>query len=261
MLRSLLFGLATLAVVAANPSAFGADKPAPDTRLYEMRIYTAAAGKFEALHARFRNHTVKLLEKHGITSVGYWVPVDPKVEMIYFVLAYKDRADRDAKFKAFMDDPEWKKTFADSEKDGKLVDKVEQHFLTTTDYSPALKIGKANAERVFELRTYTATEGNLDGLNARFRNHTLKLFEKHGMTNFVYWNLAAGEKNEKLMLIYLLAHKSVDAAKTSFDNFRKDPDWVAARTESEKKAGGSLTAAKDGVKSVFLKATDYSPTK
>ena len=58
-----------------------------------------------------------------------------------------------------------------------------------------------------------------------------------------------------------LAHQSVEAAKASFDAFRKDPDWIAAKDASEKAAGGSLTVETDGVKSVFLKATDYSPTR
>lgn len=139
--------------------------------------------------------------------------------------------------------------------------------------------------RLFELRVYYAHKGKLDALNARFRDHTLKLFEKHGMMNVAYWTLAEGGKAtcgqllaalspagaDKVdvdantparprALVYLLAHKSPEAAKKSFDTFRADPDWVKARTESEKKASGSLTV-KDGVKSLFLKATDYSPMK
>src|SRR5262249_41637871 len=145
------------------------------------------------------------------------------------------------------------------EKDGKLVSKVDSLLLNATDYSPPIK-PVAGPERVFELRTYTASPGNLANLNARFRDHTLKLFEKHGMTNFAYWVPIKDQKNADVTLIYMLAHKSEDAAKASFKAFREDPDWVKAREESEKKAGGSLTA-KDGVKSQFLKATDYSPTK
>ena len=61
------------------------------------------------------------------------------------------------------------------------------------------------------------------------------------------------------MLIYLLAHKTIEASKASFDEFRKDPEWIKARTDSEQKAGGSLTAAQNGVVSEFLVATDYSP--
>src|SRR5438034_60289 len=115
--------------------------------------------------------------------------------------------------------------------------------------------------RVEEMRVYYAAPGKLDALNARFRDHTLKLFERHGMTNVVYWHLLPDEKGADNTLIYLLAHKSPEAAKASFDAFRKDPDWVKARTESETKAGGSLTEAKGGVVSEILKPTDYSPLK
>src|SRR5262249_34335631 len=132
-------------------------------------------------------------------------------------------------------------------------------LLSATDYSPAIEPHGAG-KHVFELRVYTASEGNLERLNARFREHTCKLFEKHGMTNVGYWVPLKDQKGADNTLIYLLAHRSVDAAKASFDAFRKDPDWIAARKASEEKAGGSLTV-KDGVKSTFLNATDYSPSK
>jgi hypothetical protein len=81
------------------------------------------------------------------------------------------------------------------------------------------------------------------------------------MTNVVYWNALKGQKGEDTQLVYLLAHKSEDAAKKSFDSFRQDADWVAAKKASEEKGGGSLTEPKGGVKSEFLKPTDYSPLK
>lgn len=109
--------------------------------------------------------------------------------------------------------------------------------------------------RVFELRTYTTHPGKLDALNARFRNHTVKLFEKHGMTNVVYTTPMDAPQSQNT-LIYLLAHKSREAAKASFDAFRSDPDWVKARTESE--AAGPIVIKVD---SVFLTPTDYSPMK
>src|SRR5437773_1297614 len=93
-------------------------------------------------------------------------------------------------------------------------------------------------ERVFEMRTYYATPGKLDALFARFRDHTCKLFEKHGMSNVGYWVAATGQKGEGETLVYILAHKSPESAKASFDAFRQDPDWVAARKASEEKAGG-----------------------
>jgi uncharacterized protein YbaA (DUF1428 family) len=247
----------TLAILAAGVSIGAAAEP--DNRVYELRIYYAAEGKLDALHARFRDHTVKLFAKHGIENIGYWVPIEnPESQLIYF-LAYPSREARDASWKAFMADPDWQKAYKASEVDGKLVAKVETKFFQATVYSPPIKADAAG-ERVFEMRTYTTTPGNLKALESRFRDHTVKLFEKHGMTNIAYWTLMKDQKDADNNLTYILAHKSPEAAQKSFGDFRQDPDWVAARKASEEKAGGSLTTPM-GVKSVFMKATDYSPIR
>lgn len=253
----LLVALALGSVLVMNAVSSAAE---PDTRLFEMRIYSAAEGKLDALHARFRDHTTKLFEKHGITNIGYWTPVENNDRQIIYVLAYPSREAREQSWKSFAADPEWVQAKQASEVNGKLVDKVVSKFLQATDYSPALKLG-ASGNRVFELRTYTTTPGNLDALHARFRDHTVKLFEKHGMTNVVYWSLTDDQPGADKTLIYILAHDSQDAAKASFTAFRNDPVWIAARTASEAKAGGSLTEAKDGVLSQFMTATDYSPIR
>ena len=255
--------LALLSLGLMSATVVAADKP--DTRLFEMRVYYAKPGKLDALNARFRDHTLKLFAKHGMTSLGYFVPVDNKENKLVYFLAFPDRAAHDASWKAFGADSDWKAAAKASEKDGKLIDHIENTFLTATEYS-ALAQAKDYGVGVFELRTYTTEAGRLPDLNARFRDHTLKLFEIHGMTNVSYWNLADDQTKAKSpyvagnTLIYLLTHKSIDAAKASFDAFRADPVWVAARAASEKKAGGSLTI-KDGVKSEFLVPTDYSPIK
>jgi hypothetical protein len=106
---------------------------------------------------------------------------------------------------------------------------------------------------VYELRTYTTLEGRLPNLNARFRDHTMKLFEKHGMKNVLYWT-PTDEKTANNTLIYVLWHASPEAAKKSWDGFRNDPEWHKARDESEK--DGKIVAK---VESVYMKATDYSP--
>jgi hypothetical protein len=251
-----LIALAPLIAMTTDSSA--AEK---DSRVYELRVYYAAQGKLDALNARFKNHTLKLFEKHGLTNVAYFVPTGENKDnkLVYFISAPSKEA-REKSFKEFVADPDWQKAAKESEKDGKLVNKVESTFLTLTDYSPMLKIDKSKDDRVFELRTYTATKGNLGNLNDRFKDHTIKLFEKYGMTNIGYWNMLKGQKGDDTMLIYLLAHKSEEAAKKSFDAFRMDPDWLAARKASEEKGGGSLTE-KGGVVSEFLVPTDYSPLK
>jgi hypothetical protein len=114
----------------------------------------------------------------------------------------------------------------------------------------------AQATRVFEMRTYTANDGKLPSLETRFRDHTLKLFAKHGMTNIGYWTPLEGPLAQTT-LIYILAHPSREAAKASWAAFIADPDWRKARADSES-AGPILAKPPE---SVFLEATDYSPIK
>jgi NIPSNAP len=109
--------------------------------------------------------------------------------------------------------------------------------------------------RVFEIRTYTAEDGKLDALNARFRDHTTKLFEKHGITSIGYW-IPADEPRSKNTLIYIVAHPSREAAKQNWDEFGKDPEWQKVKAESE--ADGKLVTK---VESVYVNPTDYSPLK
>ena len=229
-------------------------------RVYEMRTYYAPEGRLDDLHARFRNHTVKLFEKHGMTNIGYWTPIDNKENKLVYILAYPSRDAAKKSWSAFGAAPAWQAVKKETEAKGKIVAKIESLYLNATDYSPEPKPA-ARGDRIFEMRTYIATPKNLDNLNARFRNHTVKLFEKHGMTNIGYWVPLKGEKGADDTLVYFLSHKSVEEAKKSFGAFRDDADWKAAFKASEEKAGGPLTTPKIGVKSVMMKATDYSPIR
>ena len=115
------------------------DKPkAGKERFFEMRTYIAAPGKLDALNARFRNHTNKLFVKHGMELIGYWTPTDgpAAANTLVYILAYPDRDAREKSWKAFQDDPEWKRVRTETEADGKLVEKVETVYLKPTDYSP-----------------------------------------------------------------------------------------------------------------------------
>ncbi len=117
-------------------------------------------------------------------------------------------------------------------------------------------VAQAQEGRVFEIRTYTTHPGKLDALNARFRDHTLAIFKKHGMENVGYWVPTDKESGAGEKLVYILAHKSREAAAASWKAFGADPAWRSARAESEK--NGPLTTK---IESVFLTATDYSPLK
>lgn len=226
-----------------------------DTRIYEMRIYYATQGKLENLLARFRNHTTKLFKKHGMINEGYWLPIDNKDNKLVYVLSYPNQEAREKSWKAFMEDPKWKKVAEESEKNGKLISKIESIFMKTTDFSPLKVKKKGEKGRVFELRTYKASPNNLENLLARFRNHTCKLFEKYDMTNLWYWTPTTANND---MLIYFLSHPSKEAGLAAFDKFRQDADWIAVRKASEEKGGGSLTLS---VVSEYMMPTDFSVIK
>lgn len=247
------FGLALFAAASLS---------AQDAAVFELRTYTATPGNLDKLLTRFRDHTLRIFEKHGMQNIGYAVPTekaDGAGEKLVYLLAHKSRDAAKESWKNFLADPEWKDVSAKSEVNGKIVAKVESVFLSATDYTPEVADYRG-APRLFEMRTYTTPEGKIDALDARFRDHTIALFAKHGMTNLGYYHPVDAAKGAGKTLIYFLAHASRDAATKSWAAFRADPVWLEAKAASEKAAGGSLTIA-DGVKSVFLTPTDFSLTK
>ena len=143
-----LSAAAALRLSAAQDAASGqsqgdaqqAASTSADGRYFEMRTYHVPEGKMEALHNRFRNHTNRLFKKHGIDMVGYWTVAAKEGEApknaLVFILAYPSQEEQPKRWGAFINDPEWKKAAAESEKGGRLVAKVEQVFLRPTDYSP-----------------------------------------------------------------------------------------------------------------------------
>ena len=122
-------------------------------------------------------------------------------------------------------------------------------------FSAFESVAQAQGERIFEMRTYTALPGRLDALNARFRNHTTRIFEKHGMTNIGYWTPQEAPLAENT-LVYILAHDSRDAGQASWDAFRADPEWAQVAEESQR--DGRIV---ESVDVLWLEATDYSKIK
>lgn len=140
-----------MVVAAQNPNstAPAAQLPKPtlapspslakDSRIFEIRTYYAMPGKLEDLHARFRNHTVKLFKQHGMQIVGFWGPTDKEAgaeNKLVYILAFPSRAAREEAWKTFRADPDWQAAQKKSEENGKLVEKVESVILLATDYSP-----------------------------------------------------------------------------------------------------------------------------
>lgn len=110
---------------------------AAETTVFELRTYTTLDGRLPALHARFRDHTMRLFEKHGMRNVGYWIPTDRPNTLVYLI-AHESRESAEASWKAFVADPEWQSVYAASTKAGPILvkDGIERQFLSATDYSP-----------------------------------------------------------------------------------------------------------------------------
>ena len=119
-------------------SARATAQPTAANRIFEIRTYTAPEGKLDALHARFRDHTVRIFERHGMTSIGYWTPTDSVLSKntIIYILAYPSREAARESWAAFGRDPEWQKARAESEANGRIVERVQSVFVSPTDYSP-----------------------------------------------------------------------------------------------------------------------------
>ena len=135
------FGLDTIAGIHMDRvQAAPAEKP----RIYELRTYTTNDGKLDDLHARFNEHTNQLFVKHGMTLIGYWTHADgehdraskPADNTLVYLIAHEDADSAQASWRAFGSDEEWRQVYADSRKDGPLVQKIESQYLIPTDYSP-----------------------------------------------------------------------------------------------------------------------------
>jgi hypothetical protein len=229
------------------------DKP---SKLYELRTYVTNPGKLVDLNARFREHTMKLFEKHGMENIAYWTPLeDPgKDNTLVYVIAHKDQEAAEASWRAFGQDSEWRAVARRSEENGRiLASPPERVYMMATDFSPEWPVPQGESqERIFELRKYTTAEGRRPALLQRFRDGELALFEKAGLTNIAYWTPVEDEN----MLIYVVAHDNKEAAEASWQKFRSDPEWLKLKETSE--AAGPIVTK---VERQFLTPVDYSPRK
>lgn len=139
-MRKHILTLAFAAAVFGAGYWFGTARPvhAATPRFFELREYTTYDGKYPDILKRFREHTMTIFEKHGMTNVAYWnVTEGPeKDKVLYYLMAYPSKEAREKSWKEFGADPEWKAVQAKSEEGGKIVQKVVQVYLEPTDFSP-----------------------------------------------------------------------------------------------------------------------------
>ncbi len=215
--------------------------------LYELRIYHTMPGKLPALNDRFANHTIGFFNKHGIGILGFWTDEIGTSNKLTYILSFDSMADREAKWGAFQADPGWHKVRTETEADGPINAQVLNSFMRATPYSPEPKVSTP----LQELRIYDAVPGKLPNLHDRFSNHTIGLFEKHGMENVAYWTDDVGTGGR---LIYILGYPSLAGREKSWTAFQSDPTWQAARAASEE--DGALVRVSTHS---IIRRTDYSP--
>ena len=215
--------------------------------LYESRIYTAVPGKMAALNDRFANHTIGFFNRYGIGVMGFWTDEIGISNQLTYIVTCNDMGDREKKWSAFAADSKWWQVKAETEVDGPLVALEENTFMRLTPYSPEPQL----SSKIQELRVYDALPGRLPALHDRFSNHTMGLFEKHGMENIAYWTEEVGTGNR---LVYLLGYDSLADREKSWASFVADPAWAKARADSEKD-GPIVRESRHRI----LRLTSYSP--
>jgi hypothetical protein len=264
--RLLLTGILILVVsptrLNAQPAPTGSENtaapramtrvPARETRLFELRTNHAAEGKLEALHERFRDHTIRLLARHGIECVGFWVPRDNGGSNLVVLHAYPSAAARTAAWERFAIDPEWRKLRVRTEADGKLVDQIDEVILTPTEFCPAVAAAADGRKRCYELRIVRG--GNPAAVAARYRDNVLPLLVRHGLTHVGTWTPAGGKMADSIALVSLVCCDSAEAHAKAVRSFRDDPFWSTVLTESD----AGWQSLQDGGDCLLLAATDYS---
>ncbi len=158
LILSLALGILLTTVASSKPSP-----GKPSTKLYEIRVYYPTPGKYAEIVDRFRQYTTKLFAKHGMENIGYWTPTDTARKELLYILAYPDREAREASWKAFGSDPDWKAVVAKTEANGKLVDHVDQIFITESQLSPTIKTGGKNTRTNLRTAHVHACPGQTDG--------------------------------------------------------------------------------------------------
>lgn len=245
-----------LGLIAVVTLASAVYPVAARAEVYELRTYTAREGKLDALHQRFRDHTVGLFAKHGMKSVGYWVPTEPprSEDTLIYILEHDSREAASESWKAFLADPEWQEVYRKSQADGPILAKApESVYMQKTDYSPEYQVADGDQPGLYELRLYRTNEGKLDDLDARFRDHTIGLFDRHGLQSIAYWH-PTGDSAADDTLIYLLRYDDREAARAAWKAFGSDPEWKKVAEESQRD-GRFL---RERPESIYMKPTDYS---
>jgi len=229
--------------------------------LYELRRYEVMPGKTPALLDRFENFTVGKWKEYGFNLVGFWTPeFGGPSNLLVYMWGWESVEERQKKMPVWRNSPERIQKFAETEKNGPLVRRVNNSLLQPTDFSPIDRGvpydggDKQHDPFLFELREYDAAPGKISALVHRFGSFTSECFGKYGFRQVGFWTPMFGSHDQQL--VYMLAWKSHEERKKQFAEFRADPERTRVFAESEK--DGPLV---DRVVNSMLTPTSFSPIK
>lgn len=214
--------------------------------IYELRTYEAIPGKMRALNAHLEV-AGGLFKNHGLGVLGFWGEEVGSGTQITYMWIYDSLEGREKKVAAFGADPIWQRQLAEeAEKEGPIITRAHNTMMQLTPFSPEPKI----STKIQELRIYEAMPGRMSDLQSRFANHTMGLFERHGMENIGHWNEVFGTSSK---LVYMLGYPSLAEREKSWGSFRKDPEWHKVQAESLKH--GPITST---MQNRILRPTPYA---
>lgn len=196
---------------------------------------------------------LSLFRRHGLSLNGFWVPSSASRDLgdLLYLLSFESSTHRERAWAGFRADPAWQRELELSAREGDMVREIRSHLLEPTDYSP--RSVTKGGHMIFQLRRYTAAPGKAEALNARFRDHTRFIFARHGIDVIGYWT-PVEPTDETGDLVYIVQFPDEAAMEAAWASFRADPEWIAAKAESER--DGSLTSK---VENDIMTPTDYSP--
>jgi len=229
--------------------------------LYELRKYEVMPGKLSALVDRFGSFTVDRWKGHGIRLVAFWTPnFGGMSNQVIYMWGWESVEERQKLLPAWQESAERKQKWAETEKDGPLVRRVNNMLLEPTDFSP-IDLGVSHDKGdndgkpyLFELREYDAVPGKLNALVHRFGSFTTNCFAAHGFRQVGFWTPMIGGHNNRL--VYILAWKSFEERFKQFAEFRSDPEREKVFSESEK--NGPLV---EQVTNMMMAPAAFSPLK
>lgn len=266
-----LFLRVVAVTLALAPTLSGAQgtRGAAEARTYELRIYTATAGRLADLQAVFRAAGATVLARNRIENVFDGTVAEPAridgadgPNMLVCIFGYASRAEAERAGAAFESDPEWKAAWGKAEQGGALLAKpVEVVLMTPTEFSPALEPPSAAGapQRIFELRRYNTGPQGTPWTVSQFKDGLAAIIAKQGMMPVAYWTAA-----DSSAFIYLLAHKDREAARVSWSTFLAD--YRPYMTEfNAKQAAAGIAPPPTGTRrpddNRFLTPTDFSPRR